>query len=89
LQELVNYHYIQITGGNRYKGGYTYKISSLTDDTATNQNIEKQLQKSLENIHKSHETEISRSVSQTPPTNTKKPITKEKTSRTTPKAKNR
>jgi hypothetical protein len=84
LQELVNYHYIQITGGNRYKGGYTYKISSLTDDTATNQNIEKQLQKSLENIRKKYESET---VGQTPLTNTKKPTTKEKTSRTTPNAK--
>lgn len=57
LNELTNFHYLQIVGGNRYRGGYSYKISNLSENPNTNQSIEQQLQKSLEQIWKKYEEE--------------------------------
>ena len=85
LQELCLFHYIQITGGNKYREGYRYKITNLDDTNGLNKSIEKALQTTLENI----KTEYSKTVGQTPPSNSKTAVNKGKTSRTTNKTKNK
>ena len=55
LQELNLFNYIQIVGGNKYKGGYLYKITNLDEDNTLNNNIEKALKQTLEAITAEHE----------------------------------
>jgi hypothetical protein len=83
LQELTLFNYLQITGGNKHRGGFIYKLTSLNDLAGLQKNIETSLKNTLENI----KNECSKSVSQNPVSNSKTPTTKEKTSRTTPKGK--
>ena len=65
LQELTLFHYIQIAGGNKYRGGYQYKITNLETDSGLNASIEKTLRQTLETIKA--ETEIqSAKLAETP-----------------------
>ena len=82
LQELCLYHYIQITGGNKYREGYQYKITNLDEDNGLNNSIEKALKQTLENI----KAEYSRTVGQNLLTNSQKAVKQQKTSRTTQKS---
>jgi uncharacterized protein YdiU (UPF0061 family) len=50
LQELTLFNYIQITGGNKYREGYRYKITNLNEDNGLNIGIEKALQATLKNV---------------------------------------
>jgi len=50
LQELSLFHYIQVTGGNKYREGYRYKITNLGEDNGLNNSIGNALQKTLETI---------------------------------------
>ena len=50
LQELVLFHYIQVTGGNKYREGYRYKITNLGEDNGLNNSIDNALKKTLETI---------------------------------------
>jgi hypothetical protein len=84
LQELCLFHYLQITGGNKYREGYRYKITNLNEDNGLNISIENALQKTLENI----KTAYGKTVGQTPLTNTKTTANKGKTTKTTIKLKN-
>jgi predicted transcriptional regulator len=84
LQELCLFGYLQITGGNKYRGGYQYKITNLDDDNGVNISIENALKSTLETI----KNEFSQSVGQNPLTNSETPTTKGKTSKTTPKKEN-
>jgi len=54
LQELTLFHYIQIAGGNKYRGGYQYKITNLDQDNDLNISIENALQSTLKNIRNAH-----------------------------------
>ncbi len=83
LQELTLFHYLQIIGGNKHRGGFIYKITDLNELTTLQNNIETSLQNTLDNIKIEH----SKTVSQNPVSNSKTPTTKEKISRTTPKVK--
>jgi hypothetical protein len=65
LQELTLFNYIQITGGNKYREGYRYKITNLNEDNSLNNSIENALKITLQAI----KTEHSRTVSQTPLSN--------------------
>ena len=60
LQELNLYSYIKVTGGNKYRGGYIYKLTEFGNQTDIQKRIEKALQTNLEKIKK----EYSRTVSQ-------------------------
>ena len=84
LQELTLFHYIQIAGGNKYRGGYQYKITNLDEANGLNKSIEKALQTTLETIKEEH----SKTAGQTPLTNFKTIENKGKTSKTTQKQKN-
>jgi DNA-binding HxlR family transcriptional regulator len=50
LQELVLFNYIQITGGNKHRGGFIYKLTELDNQNNVQSNIEKDLQETLKNI---------------------------------------
>ena len=54
LNELKLFGYIQITGGNKYRG-YRYRITGLGDQNHLNAQIEQALQKNLEKIRKAHQ----------------------------------
>jgi len=79
LQELCLFHYIQITGGNKYREGYRYKTTELNEDNTLNKSIENALKQTLENI----KAEYGRTVGQNTPSNPQNPTNKGKASRTT------
>jgi len=84
LQELALFNYIQITGGNKYREGYRYKITGLDEAGERNGSIEHALKQILETIKNA---ENSRSVSQTPLSNSQTRMATGKNSRTTQKLK--
>jgi hypothetical protein len=85
LQELCMFHYIQITGGNKYREGYRYKITNLDEDNGLNISIENALKQTIEDIKAEHEKQISRTVGQNPLSNSQNTVRQNKTSKTTQK----
>jgi len=83
LQELTLFHYVQIAGGNKYRGGYQYKITNLDQDNGLNNGIENALKQTLEAIKSEHEKQSSKTVSQNALTNSQPTENKRKTSKTT------
>jgi hypothetical protein len=79
LQELCLFNYIQITGGNKYREGYQYKITNFDKDNALNNSIENALKKTLENIKIEH----SKTVGQNALSNSQTAEKQTKTSKTT------
>jgi len=84
LQELTLFHYIQITGGNKYREGYQYKITNMGENNTLNNSIETALKQTLETIRAEH----SKTVGQSPQTDTQPADNQIKKSRTTNKNKN-
>ena len=84
LQELKLYSYLQVTGGNKHREGFTYKLTQFGNQTDVQNRIEQDLKNTLEKI----KAEYSKSVSQKPITNPKTQTQQEKNSRTTSKPKN-
>jgi hypothetical protein len=80
LQELTLFHYLQITGGNKHRGGFIYKLTDLNQTATLKNELESCLQRTLEQIR-------SKSVSQSPLSNSQTRATTTKNSRTTPKQK--
>jgi len=78
LQELNLFNYIQIVGGNKYKGGYLYIITNLDEDNTLKNSIDTALKATLETIKAEH----SKTVSQNPQTNTQNAENKRKNSKT-------
>lgn len=68
LQELTLFHYVQITGGNKHRGGFIYKLTNLEDTLRVQNSIEISLKKTLESIKvqsvSSNEKKRTRSVGQ-------------------------
>lgn len=54
LQELTLFHYIQITGGNKHREGYRYKLCNLSELTELQNGIETDLKKTLDKIKTEH-----------------------------------
>ena len=79
LQELCLFHYIQVSGGNKYREGYQYKITNMGEDNGLNTGIENALKTTLEAIKAEHE---SKTAGQTPQTNPQNAETKAKKSGT-------
>lgn len=50
LQELTLFHYLQITGGNKHRGGFIYKLTDLKDIRSMQNSIETSINKTLEQI---------------------------------------
>ena len=84
LQELTLFQYIQVVGGNRFREGYLYKITSMGENNTLNNSIEKSLNNTLETIKAEH----SRTESQTPPPALQPAENEIKKSRTHKKQKN-
>lgn len=80
LQELALFQYLQITGGNKHRGGFIYRLTDLGNLSARHVAVETSLNNTLDKI-------ASKSVSQNPVSNSKNLATTTKTSRTTPKTK--
>jgi DNA-binding HxlR family transcriptional regulator len=55
LQELKLYSYIQVTGGNKHREGFIYKLTQFGNQTDAQNRIEKALQTNLEIIQKSNQ----------------------------------
>lgn len=85
LQELTLFNYLQIAGGNKYRGGYIYKITNLDEDNELNNSIEKIFKTTLENIK--IEYEKSKTVGQSQVSNTKSVEKQLKSSKTTQETK--
>jgi len=88
LQELTLFHYIQVTGGNKHREGYRYKITDLNEDNTLNKNIENALNKTLETIRKASpqpppKEGESKTVGQNAASNSQNSVNKGKNSRTT------
>lgn len=77
LQELNLFHYIQITGGNKYRGGFIYKLTGLNELEPLQNSIETSLKKTLEAIQSSEKKAIKR----TPPS---KPVRQKAVSNSQP-----
>jgi DNA replicative helicase MCM subunit Mcm2 (Cdc46/Mcm family) len=54
LQELKLYSYIQVTGGNKHREGFIYKITQFGNQTDVQNRIEKDLKNTLELITKTY-----------------------------------
>jgi hypothetical protein len=50
LQELVLFSYIQISGGNKYRGGFFYKITNIDKQNHVKDSIEADLQAALKKV---------------------------------------
>ena len=51
LQELNLFHYIQITGGNKHRGGFIYKLTELNELKILKNSIETSIKNTLEKIN--------------------------------------
>jgi hypothetical protein len=76
LQELKLFSYITITGGNKNREGFIYKLTNFGNQTDTQSKIEQDLQATLKNVWAEYEKQnkkesSSKTVSQTPMTDTK------------------
>ena len=71
LQELTLFNYLQITGGNKHRGGFIYKITDLQELTSLQNNIEISLQNTLERIQQ-------KPIEKTESLNKKEPIEEQK-----------
>jgi hypothetical protein len=58
LNELKLFNYIQITGGNKHREGYSYKLTQLGSQTDTQTKIEQAIQNNLQNIWQEYEKDI-------------------------------
>lgn len=50
LKELTLFNYLQITGGNKYRGGFIYKLTNLENTLCVQNGIETSLKNTLERI---------------------------------------
>jgi DNA-binding HxlR family transcriptional regulator len=57
LQELKLFSYIQITGGNKHREGFIYKLTSFGNQSDVQTAIERSLQNTMQAIWKAHEKE--------------------------------
>jgi hypothetical protein len=55
LQELTLFNYIQITGGNKHRGGFIYKTTNLNELSGLQNNIETSLQNTLLRINETQQ----------------------------------
>lgn len=52
LQELKLYSYVQVTGGNKHREGFRYKLTEFGNQTDIQNRIEKEIKSTLEKINK-------------------------------------
>jgi hypothetical protein len=54
LQELVLFSYLQVAGGNKHRGGFTYKLTNFDKQNSLQTNIEADLQNTMQKIWEAH-----------------------------------
>ncbi len=91
INELKDFSYVEVIGGNKHKGGYLYKITEFGNQTDVQSRIEQELKATMDKIYAKHkemiENKTSKTVGQKAVSNTQKQATQEKDSRTTEKEK--
>ena len=65
LQELKLYSYIKVTGGNKHRGGFIYKLTQFGNQTDVQNRIEKDLKNTLEKVQKEYKKQQSKTNSKT------------------------
>ncbi|PHR45056.1 MAG: hypothetical protein COA32_13730 [Fluviicola sp.] len=83
LQELKLFSYVQVVGGNKHREGFIYKLTNFNNQNTAQNQIEKAIKETLTAVWSEYNKQNSKTVSQTPVSNSKTPTTKGKTSRTT------
>lgn len=78
LQELVQFHYLTISGGNKHRGGYRYQLTSLK----TKDELENPATREPADVLKNIKQAFSRTVGQNPLSNSQNPSPAKKVSRT-------
>ena len=81
LKELTQFHYLQVIGGNKHRGGYIYKLTQLCERSPLQGSIADSLQQTLKQV----KDQFSKSVGQNPVSKSATRTTAAKTSRTTHK----
>lgn len=69
LKELKLFDYIQVIGGNKYRGGFIYKLTNIDENLDLNNRIDKHLDEILDTISKksiSTDSVVSEQVGQNP-----------------------
>jgi len=61
LNELKLFNYLQITGGNKHREGFIYKLTNLGNQTDIQSKIEQSLNNTLEQIKKVHGSQLNSS----------------------------
>jgi hypothetical protein len=56
LNELCEFGLLEITGGNKYRGGYSYKVRGLKSYQGLQQSIQQQVQRVIQQVKTAHET---------------------------------
>ena len=56
LNELCEFGLLEITGGNKYRGGYSYKVRSAKSYQGLQQSIQQQVQRVIQQVREAHET---------------------------------
>lgn len=78
LNELKLYSYVQVTGGNKHREGFIYKLTALNELTELQNGIEADLKKTLKKIEAEHAKENEKTEQ---PTAEAEPEAKEKTAK--------
>jgi DNA-binding HxlR family transcriptional regulator len=87
LQELVLFSYIQVAGGNKHRGGFIYKLTNFDKQNNLKSSIEDDLQSTMQKIWNEYnkenaENKSSKTVSQTPLSNSQTQQPQDFTSKT-------
>ena len=83
LQELTLFNCIQITGGNKHREGYRYKLTEFGNHTGVQSRIEQDIQATIKSVWEAY----GKTVGQIQPSDSQSAITKGKNSKTTTKIK--
>lgn len=68
LRELKLYNYIQVTGGNKHREGYIYKLTDFGNQTDIQKRIENALKSNLEKIQKEYSKQVGKTALSDPKT---------------------
>lgn len=68
LRELKLYNYIKVTGGNKHREGYIYKLTDFGNQTDIQKRIENALKSNLEKIQKQYSKQVGKTALSDPQT---------------------
>lgn len=65
INELKDFSYVKVIGGNKHKEGYTYKLTEFGDQTDIQNRIEQELKAILDKVYAKHKEMIENKTSKT------------------------